>query len=91
MAGTLRGVSDPFITAAQLEGVPSAYAATRDGIDSLLRDRGLRRSTPDDTARSLLLDIAACPQCRQQPMRRRFGQPQSGDDLRERLRFVLSL
>lgn len=39
--------------------MPSAYAATRDGIDSLLRDRGLRRSTPDDTARALLLGAAA--------------------------------
>jgi hypothetical protein len=52
-------VSDPFITAAQLEGIPSTYAGTRDGIDSLLRDRGLRRSTPDDTARSLLLGAVA--------------------------------
>ncbi len=42
-----------------MEGVPSAYAATRDGIDSLLRDRGLRRTTPEDTARSLLLGAAA--------------------------------
>jgi hypothetical protein len=29
-------------------------AATRDGIDALLRDRGLRRTTPDLTAESLL-------------------------------------
>lgn len=50
---------DPFINAASLEGVPSAFAATRDGIDSLLRDRGLRRTTPEDTARSLLLGAAA--------------------------------
>lgn len=53
--GTLRGVSDPFAEAAQLEGVPSAFAASRDGMDAVLRDRGLRRSTPEDTARSLLL------------------------------------
>lgn len=52
-------MSDPFTSAARLEGVPSAYAATRDGIDSLLRDRGLRRSTPDDTARSLLRGASA--------------------------------
>ena len=52
-------MSDPFISAAQLEGVPSAFAAARDGIDSLLRDRGLRRSTPEDTARSLLLGATA--------------------------------
>ncbi len=37
-----------------LEGVPSAFAATRDGIDALLRDRGLRRTTPEQTAASLL-------------------------------------
>ncbi len=54
-----RGPVDPFAAAARLEGVPSAFAATRDGIDSLLRDRGLRRTTPEDTARSLLLGAAA--------------------------------
>jgi hypothetical protein len=53
------GVSDPFISAADLEGIPSTYAGTRDGIDAMLRDRGLRRSTPDDTARSLLLGAVA--------------------------------
>ncbi|HEU4567346.1 MAG TPA: oxidoreductase [Marmoricola sp.] len=37
-----------------LEGVPSGFAAARDGIDALLRDRGLRRSTPEQTADSLL-------------------------------------
>lgn len=37
-----------------LEGVPSAYAATRDGIDVMLRDRGLRRTTPEQTTESLL-------------------------------------
>lgn len=52
-------MSDPFLAAAQLEGIRSTYAGTRDGIDSLLRDRGLRRSTPDDTARSLLLGAVA--------------------------------
>lgn len=38
----------------RLEGVGSAYAATRDGIDTMLRDRGLRRTSPDLTAESLL-------------------------------------
>ena len=37
-----------------LEGVPSAFAAARDGIDAVLRDRGWRRTTPDDTAAALL-------------------------------------
>ena len=34
--------------------MPSAFAATRDGIDVMLRDRGLRQTTPDQTAESLL-------------------------------------
>lgn len=46
--------SDPFARLASLEGVASAMAATRDGIDALLRDRGLRRTTPDLTGESLL-------------------------------------
>jgi hypothetical protein len=37
-----------------LEGVPSALAAARDGIDAVLRDRGLRRTSPETTAESLL-------------------------------------
>lgn len=37
-----------------LEGVPSALASARDGIDAVLRDRGLRRTAPDVTAESLL-------------------------------------
>jgi hypothetical protein len=46
--------ADPLARLAALEGVGSAMAATRDGIDALLRDRGLRRTTPDLTAESLL-------------------------------------
>ena len=38
----------------RLEGVGSAYAATRDGIDTLLRDRGLRQTSPELTTESLL-------------------------------------
>ena len=45
---------DPIAWLADLEGVPSAYAATRDGIDAMLRDRGLRRTTPEQTAEALL-------------------------------------
>ena len=46
--------ADPLAWLDDLEGVPSAYAATRDGIDVMLRDRGLRRTTPEQTTESLL-------------------------------------
>lgn len=46
--------SDPLASLATLEGVPSAFAAARDGVDAVLRDRGLRRTAPDLTAESLL-------------------------------------
>ena len=39
---------------AALEGVASGLAAARDGIDVLLRDRGLRRVAPEITGESLL-------------------------------------
>jgi hypothetical protein len=45
---------DPLARLATLEGVPSAFAAARDGIDAVLRDRGLRRTSPETTAESLL-------------------------------------
>ena len=44
---------DPLSHLVSLEGVPSAYAAVRDGIDVMLRDRGLRRTSPEMTAESL--------------------------------------
>ena len=50
---------DPLTWLTELEGVPSAFAATRDGIDVMLRDRGLRRTTPEQTAESLLLGAHA--------------------------------
>lgn len=45
---------DPLAWLSSLEGLPSAYVGSRDGIDVLLRDRGLRRSRPEETAESLL-------------------------------------
>src|SRR3954447_12717527 len=54
---SLRCMPDADDTLARLgglEGVASAMAATRDGIDALLRDRGLRRTTPGLTGESLL-------------------------------------
>ncbi len=46
--------SDPLLRLTRLEGVASAMTAARDGVDALLRDRGLRRTTPDLTGESLL-------------------------------------
>ena len=46
--------SDPLAWLNDLEGVPSGFAAARDGIDALLRDRGLRKTSPAQTADSLL-------------------------------------
>jgi hypothetical protein len=46
--------ADPLARLAALEGVASAMAASRDGIDVLLRDRGLRKSPPELTAEALL-------------------------------------
>lgn len=54
-----RPSTDPLAWLHELEGVPSAFAATRDGIDVLLRDRGLRRTTPEQTTESLLLGAHA--------------------------------
>ncbi len=47
-------VVEVWAGAERLEGVSSAYAATRDGIDTMLRDRGLRQTSPDLTTESLL-------------------------------------
>jgi hypothetical protein len=45
---------DPLASLLALEGVPSGFAAARDGIDTMPRDRGLRRTSPELTAESLL-------------------------------------
>jgi hypothetical protein len=50
---------DPLTWLTELEGVPSAFSAARDGIDALLRDRGLRRTRPEQTTESLLLGAHA--------------------------------
>ncbi len=52
-------MTDPLAPLLRLEGVPSAFAAARDGIDALLRDRGLRRTSAEDTAEALLIGAHA--------------------------------
>ncbi|RNL62184.1 oxidoreductase [Nocardioides marmoriginsengisoli] len=46
--------SDPLAWLTELDGVPSGLQAARDGIDAMLRDRGLRKTSPDQTGESLL-------------------------------------
>jgi hypothetical protein len=50
---------DDGFGAAALEGVPSALAGARDGVDALLRDRGHRRTTSAVTAEALLRGAVA--------------------------------
>ncbi|MFL6060612.1 MAG: oxidoreductase [Marmoricola sp.] len=45
---------DPLTWLTELEGVPSGFQAARDGIDAMLRDRGRKKTTPEQTAESLL-------------------------------------
>src|SRR5690349_6834211 len=45
---------DPLAWLTGLEGVPSGLAAARGGVDALLRDRGRKQTTPEQTAESLL-------------------------------------
>lgn len=51
--------TDPLAWLSALEGVPSAFAGTRDGIDAMLRDRGLRQTPKEMTAESLALGAHA--------------------------------
>lgn len=46
--------TDPLAWLTELDGVPSGLAAARDGIDAMLRDRGLRKTSPEQTGESLL-------------------------------------
>jgi hypothetical protein len=56
------GLADVVACDATLEGVPSALAAARDGIDALLRDPRYRRTTPDLITESLLRGAVASAQ-----------------------------
>lgn len=52
-------MSDPLSELSQLEGVPSALAAARDAADVVLRDRGRRQVSAEDTARALFAGATA--------------------------------
>ncbi len=51
--------ADDFAAWSASPGISSALAAARDSVDALLRDRGLRRTTAELTAESLLKGAAA--------------------------------
>lgn len=50
---------DELVQATRAEGVPSALAAARDSVDTLLRDRGHRRTTAQHTGEALLRGAVA--------------------------------
>ena len=58
-SGTGPAAGDPLASLTALEGVPSGFASTRDGVDAMLRDRGLRKTTPELTTESLLRGACA--------------------------------
>ena len=62
-------VSDPLADLARLEGVPSAVASARDAVDAVLRDRGLRVVTADQTTAALLAGARASAQLSEDPDR----------------------
>lgn len=47
-------MNDPLADLGRLEGVPSAVAAARDAVETVLRDRGRRVVPAEDSARALL-------------------------------------
>lgn len=51
--------ANPWQWLVDAEGVPSALAAARDGIDAVLRDRGLRQTSAEQTAEALLRGATA--------------------------------
>lgn len=55
-------MTDPLSDLARLEGIPSAVTAARDGVDAILRDRGLRKISAETTATALLASAQASAQ-----------------------------
>jgi hypothetical protein len=52
-------VVDPLADLARLEGVPSAVVSARDAVDAVLRDRGMRTISGEQSAAALLLGARA--------------------------------
>jgi hypothetical protein len=62
-------VSDPLAELSRLEGVPSAIVSSRDAVDAVLRDRGMRQVTPQQTASALLAGARANAGLSEDPQR----------------------
>ncbi len=52
-------VTDPLAVLSQLEGVPSAIVSARDAVDAVLRDRGMRTVSAEQSATALLAGARA--------------------------------
>lgn len=62
-------VPDPLADLARLEGVPAAVAAARAAVDVVLRDRGLRRVSGEQSASALLSGARASAALSDEPDR----------------------
>lgn len=62
-------VPDPLADLARLEGVPAAVAAARAAVDVVLRDRGLRRVSREQSASALLSGARASAALSDEPDR----------------------
>ena len=66
-------VIDPMADLARFEGVPSAVAAATDAVDSVLRDRGLRKITEEQLSQALLAGARANAELTDDPRRWQIG------------------
>lgn len=62
-------VADPLADLTLLEGVPSAVVAARAAVDAVLRDRGFRQITAEQSAQALLAGARASAQLSDDPER----------------------
>jgi hypothetical protein len=66
-------VLDPLADLARFEGVPSAVAAAMDAVDTVLRDRGLRKINDEQLSQALLAGARANAELTEDPARWQIG------------------
>ncbi|HEX8511400.1 MAG TPA: oxidoreductase [Propionibacteriaceae bacterium] len=74
-------VADPLADLVRLRGVSSAVVAARDAVDAVLRDRGMRRVSPEQTAKALLAGARASASLTDDPDRWLPGSVRLGTEL----------